>query len=92
MVYDLGGGTFDVSLVTLGDTEHTVEASDGIPSLGGDDFDEILAGLVLETLGADVKLKPSERYRLLEECREKKESLNPNTRKVWNVFGQVGSR
>jgi molecular chaperone DnaK (HSP70) len=82
VVYDLGGGTFDVSLVTLGDTEHTVEASDGIPSLGGDDFDEILAGLVLETLGADVKLKPSERYRLLEECREKKESLNPNTRKV----------
>jgi molecular chaperone DnaK (HSP70) len=82
VVYDLGGGTFDVSLVTLGETEHTVEASDGIPSLGGDDFDEILAELVLETLGADVKLKPSERYRLLEECREKKETLNPNTRKV----------
>ena len=82
VVYDLGGGTFDVSLVTLGETEHTVEASDGIPSLGGDDFDEILAALVLETLGADVRLKPSERYRLLEECREKKETLNPNTRKV----------
>ena len=31
VVYDLGGGTFDVSLVTLGETEHTVEASDGIP-------------------------------------------------------------
>jgi len=82
VVYDLGGGTFDVSLVTLGETEHIVEASDGIPSLGGDDFDEILAALVLDTLGADVKLKPSERYRLLEECREKKESLNSNTRKI----------
>ena len=82
VVYDLGGGTFDVSLVTLGETEHTVEASDGIPSLGGDDFDEILAALVLETLGEGVKLKTSERYRLLEECREKKETLNPNTRKV----------
>jgi len=86
VVYDLGGGTFDVSLVTLGETEHTVEASDGIPSLGGDDFDEILAALVLESMaasqGAPVKLKPQERYRLLEECREKKESLNPNTRKV----------
>jgi molecular chaperone DnaK (HSP70) len=82
VVYDLGGGTFDVSLVTLGETEHTVEASDGIPSLGGDDFDEILAALVLESLGEGVKLKPSERYRLLEECREKKETLNPNTRKI----------
>ncbi len=86
VVYDLGGGTFDVSLVTLGETEHTVEASDGIPSLGGDDFDEILAALVLEslseTLGEQVKLRPQERYRLLEECREKKETLNPNTRKV----------
>ena len=82
VVYDLGGGTFDVSLVTLGETEHTVEASDGIPSLGGDDFDEMLAALVLESLGEGVKLKPRERYRLLEECREKKESLNPNTRKV----------
>jgi molecular chaperone DnaK (HSP70) len=86
VVYDLGGGTFDVSLVTLGETEHTVEASDGIPSLGGDDFDEILAALVLESLseslGEQVRLKPRERYRLLEECREKKETLNPNTRKV----------
>ncbi len=82
VVYDLGGGTFDVSLVTLGETEHTVEASDGIPSLGGDDFDEILAELVIERLGEGVKLKPRERYRLLEECREKKETLNPNTRKV----------
>lgn len=82
VVYDLGGGTFDVSLVTLGETEHTVEASDGIPNLGGDDFDEILAALVIDSLGEPVRLKPSERYRLLEECREKKEALNPNTRKI----------
>lgn len=82
VVYDLGGGTFDVSLVTMGEIEHTVEASDGIPSLGGDDFDEILAGMALESLGEHGKLTASERYRLLEECREKKESLHPNTRKV----------
>lgn len=86
VVYDLGGGTFDVSLVTMGETEHTVEASDGIPTLGGDDFDEILADLAIDefekTLGGRVRLKQAERYRLLEECREKKESLNPNTRKV----------
>lgn len=82
LVYDMGGGTFDVSLVTLGETEHTVEASDGIPNLGGDDFDQILADLALETAGHDADLTPGERHHLLEECREKKESLNPNTRKV----------
>jgi molecular chaperone DnaK (HSP70) len=82
VVYDLGGGTFDVSLVTMGETEHAVEASDGIPGLGGDDFDEILAALVLESLPGNPVLTATERYRLLEECREKKESLNPNTRKL----------
>jgi molecular chaperone DnaK (HSP70) len=82
LVYDMGGGTFDVSLLTLGETEHTVETSDGIPNLGGDDFDEILADLALETAGHEASLTPAERHRLLEECREKKESLNPNTRKV----------
>jgi molecular chaperone DnaK (HSP70) len=86
VVYDLGGGTFDVSLVRMGETEHTVVASDGIPTLGGDDFDQIMADLVLESvlesLGKQAELSALERHRLLEECREKKESLNPNTRKV----------
>jgi molecular chaperone DnaK (HSP70) len=82
MVYDLGGGTFDVSLVVMGETEHVVAASEGIPNLGGDDFDEILAALVLEAIGNPPNLTASERRRLLDECREKKESLNPNTRKV----------
>ncbi|MBV8631344.1 MAG: Hsp70 family protein, partial [Silvibacterium sp.] len=82
LVYDLGGGTFDVSLVVMGETEHVVQATDGIPNLGGDDFDEILARLVLESIGNPSDLKGSERRRLLDECREKKESLNPNTRKV----------
>jgi molecular chaperone DnaK (HSP70) len=82
LVYDLGGGTFDVSAVTLGDVEHTVDASDGIPTLGGDDFDDILADLALEVAGEHEALTPFERRHLIEECREKKESLNPNTRKV----------
>ncbi len=82
LVYDLGGGTFDVSLVTLGETEHTVEASEGIPHVGGDDFDEILADLALECAAPGPALSPFERRMFLDECREKKESLNPNTRKV----------
>jgi molecular chaperone DnaK len=82
LVYDMGGGTFDISLVTLGETEHTVDAADGIANLGGDDFDQILADLTLEVAGEHAPLTPFEKHRLLEECREKKESLNPNTRKV----------
>jgi len=86
LVYDLGGGTFDVSLVTLGETEHTVIASEGIPDMGGDDFDEILALLALEEAGKPAQgegtLTAAEWYRLFDECREKKESLNPNSRKI----------
>jgi molecular chaperone DnaK (HSP70) len=82
-VYDLGGGTFDVSLVALGETEHTVVATDGIPTLGGEDFDGILADLALELSGRSASsLSHYESNQLLEECREKKESLNPNTRKL----------
>ena len=82
LVYDLGGGTFDVSLLTLGATEHTVEASDGLPQVGGDDFDEILAELAVEIAKIPAPLMPVEHRILLEECREKKESLSPNTRKI----------
>ncbi len=86
LVYDLGGGTFDASLVALGDTEHAVIASDGVTDLGGDDFDEILAELALDAAGISAEeyeaLNDSERFVLLEECREKKEALNPNSRKV----------
>jgi molecular chaperone DnaK (HSP70) len=82
-VYDLGGGTFDVSLVALGEVEHTVVATDGIPNLGGEDFDGILAELALELSGRSAaSLSRYESNQLLEECREKKESLNANTRKL----------
>src|SRR5277367_339872 len=82
-VYDLGGGTFDVSLVALGETEHTVVATDGISNLGGEDFDGILADLALELSGQSAtSLSHYESNQLLEECREKKESLNANTRKL----------
>ena len=90
LVYDLGGGTFDASLVEMGEAEadadvHSVVASSGLSDLGGDDFDELLAGLALETadLAAERdKLSDAESFRLLEECRERKEALNPNTRRI----------
>jgi molecular chaperone DnaK len=86
LVYDLGGGTFDVSLVALGESERSVIASDGIPDLGGDDFDEILAVLALQTAGKPARteepLSGAEWYLLFDECREKKESLTPSSRKI----------
>jgi molecular chaperone DnaK len=86
LVYDLGGGTFDASLVALGEAERSVIASDGIADLGGDDFDEILALLALAQAGKpepiEDPLTGAEWYLLFDECREKKESLNPNSRKI----------
>jgi molecular chaperone DnaK (HSP70) len=85
LVYDLGGGTFDASMVEMEDDTHTVVASAGLADLGGDDFDEVLANLALETAGhagARESLSDAESFRLLEECRERKESLNPNTRRI----------
>jgi molecular chaperone DnaK (HSP70) len=83
LVYDLGGGTFDASLVEMADGAHTVLASAGLADLGGDDFDEILAELTLETAGREREsLSGAEFFHLIEECRERKEALNPNTRRI----------
>ncbi len=86
LVYDLGGGTFDASVVETAERTHSVVASEGIPTLGGDDFDQILADLALESAGIAEEptneLTQAEHFRLLEECRQKKEGLHPNTRKI----------
>ena len=81
LVYDLGGGTFDASLVEIGEKTHEVIATEGISTLGGDDFDEILAEMAVS--GKDREgLTQAEHFRLLEECRGKKEALSPNSRKI----------
>lgn len=91
LVYDLGGGTLDVSLVAMGENEHEVLVSDGMPDFGGDDFDQILADLALTTakLPSLDSLTEAERFALLDECREKKEALNPNSRKILVELEQV---
>lgn len=81
LVYDLGGGTFDASLVKLGEKTHEVLATEGIQTLGGDDFDEALADLAVNEEDRD-ELSQAEQFRLLVECRMKKEALHPNTRKI----------
>jgi molecular chaperone DnaK len=86
LVYDLGGGTFDASLVTLDEHVHHVIASEGIPTIGGDDFDQILAEMALEAAGVTLherdQFPAAVWFRLLEECRAKKEALNPNSRRI----------
>ena len=78
LVYDLGGGTFDASLVELSDKSHAVIATESIASLGGDDFDIVLADMACQRKD----LTQAEMFLLHEECRQKKESLNPNTRRI----------
>jgi molecular chaperone DnaK (HSP70) len=85
LVYDLGGGTFDASLVELDQQLHSILGTEGIPTLGGDDFDQILADLALNEAGLAAQadhLTAAEHFLLLEECRAQKESIHPNTRKV----------
>ena len=89
-VYDLGGGTFDTSVVGIMDRRHDVLAHEGIARLGGDDFDEIILDLALEEAGiARDDLGPSSVARLLEECRERKEGLKTNTKKMVVDLGAV---
>jgi molecular chaperone DnaK (HSP70) len=81
VVYDLGGGTFDASVISMAGRRHEVIRSAGIAQLGGDDVDHLLLELALEQAGVQDWMAP-ERVRLLEECREKKEGLHPNTRRL----------
>lgn len=83
LVYDLGGGTFDVSLVTIEDAEHRVTNSRGISRLGGDDFDAVLLDLALGKIDAsDVVFGDRVRRRVLDEARSAKERLRPQTRRM----------
>ncbi len=59
LVYDLGGGTFDVSILELGEGIFEVKATSGDNKLGGDDFDQVIIDYLVETFkketGIDLK-------------------------------------
>ena len=83
VVYDLGGGTFDTSLVQLDGTAHEVLDSRGVNRLGGDDFDEALAEEALRVAGvARDELEPGGWHALVEQSREAKERISPQSRRV----------
>ena len=83
LVYDLGSGTFDTSLVDTAGGRHEVLGSRGLPDLGGDDVDLLMAQMVLERAGLEEsELSSTEVNDLLDQCRAAKEALSPQSRRV----------
>jgi molecular chaperone DnaK len=79
-VYDLGGGTFDISVLDIGDGVFEVLATNGDTHLGGDDFDEALISWVADEFkaesGIDVRQDPMALQRLKEACEKAKCELS----------------
>lgn len=83
LVYDLGGGTFDASLIQADGSSHAVLGSVGVNRLGGDDFDAVLAEVALAATGRTADdLSPASYAELVEECRDAKERLSPQSRRI----------
>lgn len=80
MVFDLGGGTFDVSILELGDGVFEVLATRGNNSLGGDDFDNVLLEYMAEEFkkenGVDLKKDKMSLQRLREAAEKAKKELS----------------
>lgn len=80
LVYDLGGGTFDVSILELGDGVFEVLATNGNTKLGGDDFDEILLNFIADSFGKehgiDLRKDKMAHQRLKEAAEKAKKELS----------------
>lgn len=83
-VYDLGGGTFDISIMELGDGVFEVLSTNGDTHLGGDDFDQVIidwlaAEFAAENGGIDLKKDPMALQRLKEAAEKAKIELSSQT-------------
>lgn len=80
MVFDLGGGTFDVSILELGDGVFEVLATRGNNNLGGDDFDELIVNYISDQFkkenGVDLKQDKMSLQRLKEAAEKAKKELS----------------
>jgi len=89
MVYDLGGGTFDVSVIDIGDGVIEVLATSGNNRLGGDDFDDrvikYLADEFKKTDGIDLRQDKMAMQRLKEEAEKAKKELSSVTSTKINI-------
>ncbi|CDB28620.1 chaperone protein DnaK [Firmicutes bacterium CAG:582] len=83
LVYDLGGGTFDVSILELGDGVYEVKATSGNNRLGGDDFDkrvmDYIVGEIKNETGADVTGDQMAMQRIKDEAEKAKKDLSNAT-------------
>ena len=74
-IYDLGGGTFDISILRLTKGVFEVLATGGDTALGGDDFDHAIAGWILAQAGASADLAPGAQREVLKLACDAKERL-----------------
>ncbi|OGH10920.1 MAG: molecular chaperone DnaK [Candidatus Levybacteria bacterium RIFCSPLOWO2_01_FULL_36_13] len=79
-VYDLGGGTFDISILELGEGVYEVKSTNGDTHLGGDDFDQVIVDYLAEEFkkenGVDLKKDPQALQRLRESAEKAKIELS----------------
>ena len=79
-VYDLGGGTFDISILEIGDGVFEVRSTNGDTHLGGDDWDNALIDWVIDEFkkenNIDLKTKTDALQRIKEECEKAKIALS----------------
>jgi len=79
-VYDLGGGTFDISVLEIGDGVFEVKATNGDTHLGGDDWDNRIMDWILEEFrkehGIDLRKQPDALQRIKEEAEKAKIALS----------------
>lgn len=89
MVYDLGGGTFDVSIIEIGDGVIEVLATNGDNHLGGDDFDARVVSYILtklrEQYHVDAKNDPSAMQRIKEAAEQAKKELSSTEQTCINL-------
>lgn len=83
-VYDLGGGTFDISIMELGDGVFEVKSTNGDTHLGGDDFDQVIIDWLAEEFknensGLDLRKDPMALQRLKEAAEKAKVELSSQT-------------
>ena len=79
-VYDLGGGTFDISILELGEGVYQVKSTNGDTHLGGDDFDQVIIDYLAQEFkkenGVDLKKDPQALQRLRESAEKAKIELS----------------
>ncbi|WP_028981372.1 molecular chaperone DnaK [Sporocytophaga myxococcoides] len=82
-VFDLGGGTFDISILELGDGVFEVKSTNGDTHLGGDDFDQVIIDWLAEEFkkdeGLDLRKDPMALQRLKEAAEKAKVELSSST-------------